>query len=98
MTTRMNAAPPDTPLPHDHVVSTEFEGGEGVLVDLNSKRYYQLNETAMLVWRCLEKGLSADDIVEEMTRAYEVTPEHASASLARLLHSLETHKLVHARA
>jgi hypothetical protein len=98
MTTEMNApAAPDTPLPHDHVVSTEFDGGEGVLVDLNSKRYYQLNETAMLVWRCLEKGLSAAEIVGEMTRAYDVTPEHASTSLARLLHNLETHKLVQAR-
>ena len=88
----------DTPAPHEHVVATEFDGGEGVLVDLNSKRYYQLNETAMLVWRCLERGLSAAEIVGEMTRRYDVTPEHAQASLAKLLHGLHTHKLVGPRA
>lgn len=87
----------DTPAPHDHVVSTEFDGGEGVLVDLNSKRYYQLNETAMLVWRGLERGLSSDEIVSEMTRAYEVTPDHAAESLARLVQDLRVHKLVRPR-
>ncbi len=87
-----------TPAPHDHVVSTEFEGGEGVLVDLNTKRYYQLNETAMLVWRGLERGLTGDEIVREMTERYDVTPEHAARSVERLLVSLGSHKLVGPRA
>ena len=97
MMTEMSTAI-DIPVPHEHVVSTEFDGGEGVLVDLNSKRYYQLNETAMLVWRGLERGVSADEIISEMTSAYEVTPDHAAESLARLLHNLQTHKLVRTRA
>ncbi len=82
------------PKPEEHVVFTEFDGGEGVLVDLNTKRYYQLNETAMLIWRCLEKGLSRAQIIEEMTRAYEVTPEHAATSLERVLQNFQTQKLV----
>lgn len=89
----MTASPPPA-APHDHVVSTEFEGGEGVLVDLNTKRYYQLNETAMLVWRGLERGLSNDEIVREMTDRYDVSPEHASESVERLIGSLSSHKLV----
>ena len=36
-----------------NVVVTDFDGGEGILVDLNTKRYYKLNETAMLVWRAM---------------------------------------------
>ena len=86
-----------TPVPHEHIVSTEFEGGEGVLVDLNTKRYYQLNETAMLVWRCLEKGFAAPDIVREMTAAYAVTPEHAAGSIEKLLGKLQAHRLVRPR-
>ena len=84
----------DTPAPHEHVVATEFDGGEGVLVDLNSKRYYQLNETAMLVWRCLERGLSSAEIVGEMTARYDVSADHAAGSLSNVLRSLEAHKLV----
>ncbi len=80
--------------PAGHVVFTEFEGDEGVLVDLNSKRYYTLNETATLIWRGLEKGLSKDEIVKQMTARYDVTPEHAAASLDALLRSLQSHRLL----
>jgi len=69
----------------EHVVATDFEGGEGVLVDLNTKKYYQLNETAMLVWRGVERGRGLAEIVSEMTRTYEVTPERARASVDRIV-------------
>lgn len=81
-------------LPHDHIVSTEFDGGEGVLVDLNSKRYYQLNETAMFVWRCLEKGRALPEIIREVTDTYDVSQEHAAASVEKLLQDLRAHKLL----
>ena len=84
------------PVPHDHIVSTEFDGGEGVLVDLNSKRYYQLNETAMLVWRSLEQRKTLNDIITEMTNIYEVNPEHAAGSIDQLIKSLQTRKLLRA--
>ncbi len=83
--------------PQEHIVFTEFDEGEGVLVDLNSKRYYQLNETAMLIWRCLEQGKSHAEIVGEVTDRYNVTAEHAAASVERLLRDLESHKLVRPR-
>ena len=82
------------PSPLAHVVFTEFEGDEGVLVDLNSKRYYTLNETATLIWRALEKGRSKDEIVGLMTSAYDVTPERAAASFESLLASLQAHQLL----
>lgn len=83
----------ETPRALDHVVATDFEGGEGVLVDLNTKRYYQLNETAMLVWRCLEQGRGFDEMVAEMTGGYDVTPEHARESVERILGNFLTLKL-----
>lgn len=80
--------------PHEHIVFTEFDGGEGVLVDLNTKRYYQLNETAALVWRALEQGKSAREVVDELTTVYDVTREHAAESVERLLRSFQSNKLV----
>ena len=81
-------------IPHEHIVFTEFDGGEGVLVDLNTKRYYQLNETAALVWRALERGRSLSEVVEELMAAYDVTREHAAESVERLLRSFQSNKLV----
>ena len=77
-----------------HVVVTDFDGGEGILVDLNTKRYFQLNETAMLVWRGLEHGKSISEIVNDVTASYEVDTEHATNSVARLLDSFQAYKLV----
>jgi hypothetical protein len=82
------------PAPHEHVVATEFEGGEGVLVDLNARRYYKLNETAMLVWRGLERGDSFESMLDEMTRIYDVTREHAAGSIEKILSDLQTSQLV----
>ena len=83
-----------TVVPVSDVVFTDFEGGEGILVDLNTKQYYRLNETGALIWRSLEKGCTVKEIISEMQRIYEVSGEHAQASLDRLLQELESNKLI----
>ena len=80
-----------------HVVVTDFDGGEGILVDLNTKRYYQLNESAMIVWKGLEQGKSISQIVDDFMSTYEVEPDRAAVSVQRLVDSLQTYKLVSAK-
>lgn len=80
-----------------HVVVTDFDGGEGILVDLNTKRYYQLNETAMIVWKGLEQGKTLNDIVADVTANYEVEPDRATISVQRLLDNFQTYKLISAK-
>jgi hypothetical protein len=82
--------------PGKHVVVTDFEGGEGILVDLNTKKYYQLNETAMVVWKGLEKGKTIGEIVSDITANYEVAPEKATSSVERIVDNFQTYKLVNA--
>lgn len=81
-------------VPGKHVVVTDFDGGEGILVDLNTKKYYQLNETAMLVWKGLEKGKSMNEIVADITSSYEVAPDHATVSVQRIVDNFQSYKLV----
>ena len=80
----------------EHVVFTEFDAGEGILVDLNTKKYFQLNETGTIVWRGLEKKQTLEEIVGQITAAYDVTPEHAAESVRKLLDNLRSFKLVRA--
>ena len=82
---------------NDLVVATGFDDGEGVLVDLEKKRYYRLNETAMLVWRGLEDNAPFDEIVRQMTDTYDVGQDQATASVRRLLDELESYKLARVR-
>ncbi|HKN84267.1 MAG TPA: PqqD family protein [Pyrinomonadaceae bacterium] len=87
----MNAA---NPAPGKHVVVTDFDGGEGILVDLNTKKYYQLNETAMLVWRGLEGGKSTHEIAVDITSNYEVELDQATISVERIVNNFQTYKLL----
>jgi hypothetical protein len=80
--------------PLNDVVFTDFDGQEGILVDLNTKQYYRLNETGSLIWCALEKGNSVEQIVSEIQDTYEVSAERARESVEKLLLNLETNKLV----
>jgi hypothetical protein len=82
------------PTPYDHIVFTDFDGAEGILVDLNTKKYYQLNETAMLIWKSLEQGLTAEAIAAELTANYEISPEDARQNVANIVREFESYKLV----
>ena len=83
--------------PGKHVVVTNFDGGEGILVDLNTKKYYQLNETAMIVWKGLEKGKSTDEIAADITSSYEVALDKATLSVERIVDNFQTYKLLNAK-
>jgi 5'(3')-deoxyribonucleotidase len=83
-----------TATPCEHVIFTELDGREGVLVDLNTRKYYQLNETASFIWRRLEKRSSPQDIANELTDQYEVTLERATLSVTRALKNFRSEKLI----
>jgi hypothetical protein len=81
-------------IPGKHVVATDFDGGEGILVDLNTKKYYQLNETAMVVWKGLENGKTLNEIVADITSSYEVASDQATSSVQRIVDNFQSYKLV----
>jgi hypothetical protein len=83
--------------PGKHVVTTDFDGGEGILVDLNTKKYYQLNETAMIVWKGLEKGKTMGEIADDITSSYEVALDKARVSVERIVDNFQTYKLLTAK-
>jgi len=57
---------------------------------LNAKRYYSLNQTAMVIWHALEQEEGTDAVVKRLARDFDVTPEDATASLKRLVAELRT--------
>lgn len=81
-------------MPRKQIVSTLLDDGDGVLVDLDSKRYYQLNESAMMVWTGLEKGHALSEIVNEITSTFTVSPGHAVESVERILRDFQANKLL----
>jgi hypothetical protein len=82
------------PAPYDHIVFTEFDSSEGILVDLNKKKYYQLNETAMLIWKGLEQGLGTNEIACQIVAEYEVSPAEAAKNVETAVKQLESYSLI----
>ena len=82
------------PIPCEHVVFTEFDDSEGILVDLNTKKYYQLNETAMLIWKGLEQRLGAHEIANQIVANYEITANDALRNVGEIVEKFQMYSLV----
>lgn len=75
------------------VVSTPVEGG-AVLLDLDSKRYFSLNETGRVIWEGIRDGWSREAIVAALVERYAVSSDSCHAAVDRLLADLERRRLV----
>jgi hypothetical protein len=79
---------------HEQIILTEFEDGEGVLIDVRKKKYYRLNETALLIWRGLAHSLTPAHIIAQLTAQYEVTTEEAQTHVTTLLQNFQVRGLL----
>ena len=79
--------------PASYMISTQV-GHEGVLLDLNSKDYYSVNNTGMVIWELLTEKKSLAEIAELLHAQFQVSPEDARMSTNRFVHSLASNGLV----
>ncbi|HEX6575234.1 MAG TPA: PqqD family protein [Gemmatimonadaceae bacterium] len=68
--------------------------GEAVLLNLNDKSYYRLNETAAIVWAALEKGESREQILSSLTAQYDVAAEEAERDMDRVIGDMKSRNLI----
>jgi hypothetical protein len=59
--------------------------GGGVVLQLGANRYFQLNETATVIWELLDRGLDVDAIAATLTARFEIGPEDAARAVADLV-------------
>jgi hypothetical protein len=77
----------------DDVLTAHLEG-EAVLLHMETKDYFRLNETAAVAWKALERGKDRAAIVAELVEAFEVDAAEAAEELDRLLAELAGRGLV----
>ncbi len=70
------------------VISTELDGG-AILLNLDNKHYYNLNETAFRIWQILEETESTLDLAKQLAIEYQVDLRTARASLNRMMGEFE---------
>jgi len=82
--------------PNPSVVFTDLENGSAVLLDLDSKFYYSLNDTGCFMWRVFEdKGtVEAGRLVEELLREYNVDESQARRDVEEFISGLAKEGLI----
>ena len=76
------------------VVATDFEGKDAVVLNLATKKYYTLNETATAIWSGIEQKLAVLGLVDLLVSQFEVTSERAKESVIQTLERLQSQQLV----
>lgn len=77
----------------EDVLSTDYED-EAVVVHLESKRCFRLNDTAAAIWRALAERLDRGAILERLHDEYEVDSDTAEEELDRLIDELVDRNLI----
>jgi hypothetical protein len=80
--------------PHPSVVFTRLDTAEAVLLHLETKRYYSLNETGARLWELLQAGASPTGMAEVSQDEYIVTGAQALAAVRAFLDELHQEGLM----
>jgi hypothetical protein len=75
------------------VLAAHLEG-EAVLLHMDTKDYFRLNDTAAWVWKGLERGLDREGLLASLLERYEVGRAEAEAQLDQLLAELTQRGLI----
>jgi hypothetical protein len=74
------------------LVATLSDGA--VLLNLQTKRYYSLNETGTRIWEMVQQTADEEAIVAALLREYEVEEQMARAEVRRILDELIEAQLI----
>jgi hypothetical protein len=84
----------DRATPSPGVICTQLDEQDAVLVDLDSDRWFVVNETGFRIWRELKVGRSFREIARLLVAEYDVTPADARAAVSRMVDSLRAQGLL----
>ena len=71
----------------EHVLARKLDD-EMVLLNLDSGEYFGLNDSGTRVWELLADGCCRAEVVDTLTREFEVAPEVAASHVATLCDEL----------
>lgn len=70
------------------ILFADLDENEAVVLNLESKSYYKLNETGRWIWLRLADGRSPQEAAQELSRAFEVPIDDALGDVAAFVETL----------
>ncbi len=80
----------------EDVVFTDLDDGSAVLLHLESKYYYSLNDTGSFLWKLMEKddGTTEEEMIKELCDAYDVDEGKAKKDVEDFVRDLSEQGLI----
>lgn len=79
----------------EDVVFTDLDDGSAVLLHLETKYYFSLNETGCFLWKIIEdSGATEKEMVKELCELFDVDTERASIDVSEFLEQLNEQDLI----
>jgi len=80
----------------EDVVFTDLDDGSAVLLHLETKYYFSLNETGCFLWKLLEReaGITEKEMADELCEAFDVDEERAIADVSEFVGELSQQGLI----
>ena len=82
------------PRPHPDVVDTCLPNGDVVLLHLNSKQYYSLNQTGSRLWQLMHGNRTVEQLGTEVEGSYDISIEEARQCVVDFAQQLAAEDLV----
>jgi hypothetical protein len=81
-------------MPREEEVASKVIDGEAIIINLANGVYYSMDKVGALVWDRLQLGYTLDDVITDVTRAYDVPREQAEPNVRELVEELVQENLV----
>ncbi len=80
---------------HDHVLYRSVAGGGGVLLDLDRREYFALDDVAARMWEVLSDTGDELRVVESLALEFDVERSSLQADVKQFVQTLADRHLVH---
>ena len=80
----------------EDVVFTDLDDGSAVLLHLQTKFYFSLNETGSFLWKLFERedGVDEEELSAELCKAFDVEPKRANQDISDFIKELSEQGLI----
>jgi len=77
-------------------VFTDLDDGSAVILHLETKYYYSLNDTGCFLWKLLDRpeGASEGELADELHENYDVEPDRAREDVVEFIKELSDQGLI----
>jgi hypothetical protein len=75
-------------------IISEIIEDEAIIINLDSGAYYSLRGGSVMVWKVIQLGGGRDQVIDQLTHAYQGEAEAIAASAMELLAELENEQII----